>query len=154
MSFFTVDENSDVLVLVNANLLLGRLIAGFFPRIFDKAEKEALDEERVGRLLKRLLRGLIRSILAKLQEVDGQGDVKERVANVTMARPIRALTEAREYATRLNKHRLASFGRAEVHLKSLARTVTDVTSPLQSRNFLPVLQVRVGPTIAATPDTY
>ncbi|KAF8197074.1 Hydantoinase/oxoprolinase-domain-containing protein [Pholiota molesta] len=97
------------LAVTDANLLLGRLIPDYFPKIFGKSEKEPLDIEAS------------RSAFEKLaEEINAEQDKKLsldeivygfiKVANETMCRPIRALTEARGHAT--SKHILASFGGA------------------------------------------
>jgi len=102
------------LAVTDANLLLGRLIPDYFPKIFGKSEKESLDVEasrvtfeKVAREINdcNLSNGSARKL--KLDEIV-YGFIK--VANETMCRPIRALTEARGYAT--SRHILASFGGA------------------------------------------
>ncbi|THU83215.1 hypothetical protein K435DRAFT_807676 [Dendrothele bispora CBS 962.96] len=90
-----------VIALTDVDLLLGRLIPDFFPKIFGKSEKELLDE---GKLSKRLLGGLMRSMRNPEKHLEGRTVmvIFIKVANETMAGPIRALTEARGYAT--SKH--------------------------------------------------
>ncbi|THU81145.1 hypothetical protein K435DRAFT_694170, partial [Dendrothele bispora CBS 962.96] len=44
------------LVLTDANILLGRLISNFFPNIFDKAEKEPLDEDASRKAFEKVVR--------------------------------------------------------------------------------------------------
>ncbi|KAF5356710.1 hypothetical protein D9758_013743 [Tetrapyrgos nigripes] len=110
------------LALTDANLLLGRLIPDFFPKIFGKSEKEPLDEEAS----RKAFEGVVKRVNEEYKKPSStpksnQNQDKEwtfdqvvygfiKVANETMARPIRALTEARGHAT--GKHVLASFGGA------------------------------------------
>ncbi|KAL0948059.1 hypothetical protein HGRIS_010682 [Hohenbuehelia grisea] len=98
-----------VLAVTDANLLLGRLIPDYFPKIFGKSEKEPLDTDAS--------RAAFKPLVKEINETyDHELDFDEivygfiKVANETMCRPIRALTEARGYAT--GKHVLASFGGA------------------------------------------
>ncbi|KAH8825804.1 5-oxoprolinase [Flagelloscypha sp. PMI_526] len=97
------------LALTDANLLLGRLIPEYFPKIFGKDENEGLDIEASRLEFEKLAAQVNEGSETKLgfDEVV-YGFIK--VANETMCRPIRALTEARGYAT--GKHILASFGGA------------------------------------------
>ncbi|KAF8966099.1 Hydantoinase/oxoprolinase-domain-containing protein [Flammula alnicola] len=97
------------LAVTDANLLLGRLIPDYFPKIFGKSEKEPLDIE-ASRTAFEKLAAEINAEQEKKLSVDEivYGFIK--VANETMCRPIRALTEARGHAT--SKHILASFGGA------------------------------------------
>ncbi|KJA16587.1 hypothetical protein HYPSUDRAFT_71248 [Hypholoma sublateritium FD-334 SS-4] len=97
------------LAVTDANLLLGRLIPDFFPKIFGKTEKEALDIEASRTAFSRLADEINAEQHNKLTlDEIVYGFIK--VANETMCRPIRALTEARGHAT--SKHILASFGGA------------------------------------------
>ncbi|KAL4071889.1 Hydantoinase/oxoprolinase-domain-containing protein [Scleroderma yunnanense] len=97
------------LAVTDANLLLGRLIPTYFPKIFGKNENEGLDVEATRtafeRLAEQINEGL--EVPIELDEIV-YGFIK--VANETMCRPIRALTEARGYSSA--KHVLASFGGA------------------------------------------
>ncbi|KAI0791315.1 5-oxoprolinase [Abortiporus biennis] len=97
------------LAVTDANLLLGRLVPDYFPKIFGKSEKEPLDIEATKTAFEKLAKE-INDTQEKKLELDEiiYGFIK--VANETMCRPIRALTEARGYAT--SKHILASFGGA------------------------------------------
>jgi len=97
------------LAVTDANLLLGRLVPKYFPKIFGKSEKEPLDEDAS--------RGEFEKLAQNINEKSANdlgldeivyGFIK--VANETMCRPIRALTEAKGYAT--SSHILASFGGA------------------------------------------
>lgn len=87
--------------MTDANLVLGRLVPDYFPKIFGKSEEEPLDTEASRASFERLAKE-INANQAKQLDLDEivYGFIK--VANETMARPIRALTEARGYA--LSKH--------------------------------------------------
>ncbi|THH32682.1 hypothetical protein EUX98_g1507 [Antrodiella citrinella] len=97
------------LAVTDANLVLGRLVPDYFPKIFGKSEKEPLDIQ-ASRSAFEVLAKEINEGQEKHLELDEiiYGFIK--VANETMCRPIRALTEARGYAS--SKHILASFGGA------------------------------------------
>ncbi|KAI0040432.1 5-oxoprolinase [Auriscalpium vulgare] len=99
------------LAVTDANLLLGRLIPDYFPKIFGKSEKEPLDVD-ASRVAFEKVAEDINSSSAQDKDLSLDEIVYGfiKVANETMARPIRALTEARGYAT--SKHILASFGGA------------------------------------------
>ncbi|KAH0562262.1 hypothetical protein GP486_003035 [Trichoglossum hirsutum] len=99
------------LTVTDANLLLGRLLPEFFPKIFGKGEDEGLDED--------VTRGLFQELTDQINSemgVDRKMTPDEvaygfvKIANETMARPIRSLTEAKGHDTSL--HRLATFGGA------------------------------------------
>lgn len=102
------------LTVTDANLILGRLLPQYFPKIFGPNENEPLDYAATRSKFDELLK----EINASLKE---QGSEKEmslnevalgfiRVANEAMCRPIRALTQARGLDT--SKHVLACFGGA------------------------------------------
>jgi 5-oxoprolinase (ATP-hydrolysing) len=102
------------LTITDANLFLGRLLPDFFPKIFGKNEDEGLDAEASEKLFKKLARDINNDVASEdkskemsLDEV-AYGFIK--IANETMTRPIRSLTEARGHDT--SKHRLATFGGA------------------------------------------
>ncbi|KAI0260774.1 5-oxoprolinase [Gloeopeniophorella convolvens] len=97
------------LAVTDANLLLGRLIPDYFPKIFGKSEKEPLDVDASRRGFEKLSEDINKDSTNELNlDEIIYGFIK--VANETMCRPIRALTEARGYAT--SSHILASFGGA------------------------------------------
>ncbi|KAI0808216.1 5-oxoprolinase [Fomes fomentarius] len=99
------------LAVTDANLVLGRLVPDYFPKIFGKSEKEPLDIEASRAAFDKLAQEINATVTEeKKMDLDEivYGFIK--VANETMCRPIRALTEARGYAT--SKHILASFGGA------------------------------------------
>ncbi|KAH0613581.1 uncharacterized protein H6S33_005467 [Morchella sextelata] len=102
------------LTVTDANLFLGRLLPEFFPAIFGKNENEALDEDASKRLFEELTEEINKEICVK--EGDKPMTAEEvaygfiKIANESMTRPIRSLTEAKGYDT--SKHRLATFGGA------------------------------------------
>ncbi|GAB0094723.1 5-oxoprolinase [Sergentomyia squamirostris] len=113
------------LTVTDANLILGRLLPEYFPQIFGPNEDESLDyaaskrkfEELAIDINRHLLESGERSEELSLQEI-AMGFI--RVANETMCRPIRALTQARGYDT--SAHVLSCFGGAGgQHACSIAR---------------------------------
>ncbi|KAJ3902309.1 5-oxoprolinase [Lentinula edodes] len=108
------------LAVTDANLLLGRIIPDYFPKIFGKSEKEPLDVDASRVLFEKVVDEVNASGSSTGTDADAGSRKKLsmdevvygfiKVANETMCRPIRALTEARGYAT--SKHILASFGGA------------------------------------------
>jgi 5-oxoprolinase (ATP-hydrolysing) len=97
------------LTVTDANLFLGRLLPDFFPKIFGKNEDEGLDLEASEKLFKELT-DQINSETGKNMSVDEVAYGFIKIANETMTRPIRSLTEAKGHDT--SKHRLATFGGA------------------------------------------
>ncbi|XP_017466157.1 PREDICTED: 5-oxoprolinase [Rhagoletis zephyria] len=112
------------LTVTDANLILGRLLPDYFPKIFGPKENEALDFTVTKEKFEQM-RILINEYLKS------GGDTKQltvedvalgfiRVANEAMCRPIRALTQARGLDT--SQHVLACFGGAGgQHACSIAR---------------------------------
>ncbi|CEN61262.1 Putative 5-oxoprolinase [Aspergillus calidoustus] len=97
------------LTVTDANLFLGRLLPDYFPKIFGPNENEPLD---VG-----IVRRRFTELAEQINQETGQSKSPEeialgfiQVANESMAKPIRALTEARGYDT--SAHNLACFGGA------------------------------------------
>ena len=104
-------KNGPNLTVTDANLMCGRIVPEFFPKIFGPNENEALDKD---------------AVIVKFQELADQinatnPDLKNKtpyevalgfleVANVAMAKPIRQLTENKGFD--VTKHNLASFGGA------------------------------------------
>ncbi|OQV01003.1 Hydantoinase/oxoprolinase domain-containing protein [Cladophialophora immunda] len=97
------------LTVTDANLFLGRLLPDFFPKIFGKNEDEGLDPEASRKLFKELT-DEINSKTNKNMSADEVAYGFIKIANETMTRPIRSLTEARGHDT--SQHRLATFGGA------------------------------------------
>ncbi|KAJ5102878.1 hypothetical protein N7532_003407 [Penicillium argentinense] len=102
------------LTVTDANLFLGRLVPDFFPKIFGSNENQALDEEASRYLFEKLTEEINEKISkgghSKLMTPDEVAFGFIKVANETMTRPIRSLTEAKGHDT--SKHRLATFGGA------------------------------------------
>ncbi|KAK7701289.1 hypothetical protein SLS64_010332 [Diaporthe eres] len=97
------------LTVTDANLFLGRLVPEYFPAIFGPEENLPLDSEIVAQKFD--------EITAKINADAGRSMTPEEVAhgfidvaNESMCRPIRALTEARGFETA--QHNLATFGGA------------------------------------------
>lgn len=97
------------LTVTDANLFLGRLLPDFFPKIFGKNENEGLDPEASKKLFEELTND-INSQTGKDMSPDEVAYGFIKIANETMTRPIRSLTEAKGHDT--SQHRLATFGGA------------------------------------------
>ncbi|KAK8063128.1 hypothetical protein PG996_007780 [Apiospora saccharicola] len=101
------------LTVTDANLFLGRLIPEYFPAIFGVNEDLPLDSEVVAQKFAKLAEEINRDTTGsgspKMTSVEvAHGFID--VANESMCRPIRALTEARGFETA--QHNLATFGGA------------------------------------------
>ena len=109
------------LAITDANLLLGRLVPRYFPQIFGDSEKEPLDVKASELAFDQLCEEInSESPDKKSRDEIAYGFLK--IANETMCRPIRALTEARGYDT--TKHILASFGGASgQHCCAIAKSL-------------------------------
>ncbi|RCI04875.1 hypothetical protein CU098_000060 [Rhizopus stolonifer] len=97
------------LAVSDANLFLGRLLPDYFPKIFGPKEDQSLDRE----VVKAKFEELAKEINASTGEKKSLDEVVYgfiKVANETMCRPIRALTEAKGHDT--SHHTLAVFGGA------------------------------------------
>lgn len=99
------------LTVTDANLFLGRIFPEYFPSIFGPNEDQPLDEE----IVKVKFAELTKEINADRKDLTpftpeevAMGFLT--VANETMCRPIRSLTEGKGYVT--SGHHLASFGGA------------------------------------------
>lgn len=97
------------LTITDANLLLGRLLPEYFPKIFGPSEDQALDIE--------VVREKFSVMAQEVRQQTGRDITPEEtamgfieVANESMCRPIRALTEARGFE--ITAHNLAVFGGA------------------------------------------
>lgn len=107
------------LTVTDANLLLGRLIPDFFPKIFGPRENEPLDSEATRDAFHRLTRQ-VNELFPMTEEEVAMGFIN--VANEAMCRPIRALTQARGHDT--SRHVLACFGGAGgQHACAIARSL-------------------------------
>jgi 5-oxoprolinase (ATP-hydrolysing) len=101
------------LTVTDANLFLGRLLPEFFPHIFGENEDQPLDIEITTRLFNELTETVNKERKAKGQSEYSAEEVALgflKVADESMARPIRNLTEARGFET--GTHHLACFGGA------------------------------------------
>jgi len=102
------------LTITDANLFLGRLLPDFFPKIFGENEDEGLDAEASKKLFNELAEEINKEVAGgdkdKEMSIDEVAHGFIKIANETMTRPIRSLTEARGHDT--SKHRLATFGGA------------------------------------------
>ncbi|XP_018907256.2 5-oxoprolinase isoform X2 [Bemisia tabaci] len=116
------------LTVTDANLILNRLLPEYFPKIFGPQENESLDKEVALMKFEQLTKE-INEFLAYQNPSDNiKMTVEEvalgfiRVANETMCRPIRALTQAKGYDTR--DHVLACFGGAGAqHACAISRSL-------------------------------
>ncbi|KAI3395038.1 hypothetical protein diail_1861 [Diaporthe ilicicola] len=95
--------------VTDANLYLGRLLPEFFPKIFGKNENEGLDVEASKKVLQELT-DQVNNETGKKMTVDEVAYGFLTVANESMTRPIRSITEAKGHDS--SKHRLATFGGA------------------------------------------
>ncbi|OBT40699.1 hypothetical protein VE00_08908 [Pseudogymnoascus sp. WSF 3629] len=101
------------LTVTDANLFLGRLLPEYFPKIFGPNENEPLDVAITGEKFAELT-----SVINEEQKSKGRIEFTPEevalgflnVADESMSRPIRALTEARGHNTAV--HNLACFGGA------------------------------------------
>lgn len=97
------------LTVTDANLILGRLRPEFFPRIFGPNEDLPLDIDASRRLFESMTAEINKEVAEKLSVEEVAIGFLD-VANESMCRPIRTLTEAKGYDAGL--HNLASFGGA------------------------------------------
>ncbi|KAH7672720.1 5-oxoprolinase (ATP-hydrolyzing) protein [Dioscorea alata] len=115
------------LAVTDANLILGTVIPDYFPSIFGPHEDQPLDIEATRKAFEKLS-GEINSY-RKIQDPSVKDMLVEEialgfvnVANETMCRPIRQLTEMKGHETR--NHALACFGGAgPQHACSIARSL-------------------------------
>ncbi|KAK9467132.1 Hydantoinase B/oxoprolinase-domain-containing protein [Lipomyces arxii] len=99
------------LTVTDANLHLGRLLPEFFPKIFGLKENEGLDAAASETLFADMTKKINLELdKASQMSVDQVAYGFLKVANETMIRPIRTLTEAKGLDT--STHRLATFGGA------------------------------------------
>ncbi|KAL2435301.1 5-oxoprolinase [Exophiala dermatitidis] len=102
-----------LLTVTDANLFLGRLLPDYFPKIFGPNEDQPLDKDITAQKFQELT-----ATINKEQAEKGQAQFTAeevamgflKVADESMARPIRNITEARGFET--STHHLASFGGA------------------------------------------
>ncbi|KAG7747215.1 hypothetical protein KL911_002988 [Ogataea haglerorum] len=97
------------LTVTDANLITGRLIEEFFPKAFGPNEDEPLDYNSPLKKFEELTREINESTGTNFTVFDvAEGFLK--VANVSMSRPIKALTESKGH--KASDHVLCSFGGA------------------------------------------
>lgn len=109
------------LTITDANLFLGRLVPELFPSIFGPNEDEPLDIEATTRAFEEMTDHINKDMGSSLA-VDEVAYGFLKVANESMARPIRTLTEAKGHV--ISNHRLVSFGGAGgQHAVSIAETL-------------------------------
>ncbi len=110
------------LTVTDANLVLGRLLPSFFPRIFGPNENEELDLTATQEAFDRLTEQVNAAGGGKIMSREEVAAGFIRVANESMCRPIRALTQAKGYDTAC--HVLACFGGAGgQHACAIARSL-------------------------------
>jgi 5-oxoprolinase (ATP-hydrolysing) len=101
------------LTVTDANIVLGRLSADHFPKIFGPNENEPLDYDASRNAFEEMT-AIINNDLetsgGKLLSVEEVCLGFLDVANESMCRPIRQITESKGYNT--SDHNLASFGGA------------------------------------------
>lgn len=97
------------LTVTDCNLFLGRIIPEFFPSIFGPNADEPLDYDASSKLLEKLSVQISKESGKQISAKDVALGFIE-VANESMCRPIRALTEAKGFET--GKHYLSCFGGA------------------------------------------
>uniref|UniRef100_A0A1D1XQS7 5-oxoprolinase n=1 Tax=Anthurium amnicola TaxID=1678845 RepID=A0A1D1XQS7_9ARAE len=115
------------LAVTDANLILGTVIPDYFPSIFGPNEDQPLDIETTRKEFEKLSTSI--NSYRKSQDSYAEDMTVEEialgfvnVANETMCRPIRQLTEMRGHETR--NHALACFGGAgPQHACSIARSL-------------------------------
>ncbi|KAJ2371867.1 hypothetical protein H4S02_009399, partial [Coemansia sp. RSA 2611] len=112
-------RNGGPLCITDANLLLGRLRAEHFPHIFGPNENQPLDADTTRSLFEQMAEQInsemrTRHMLSGAAPRDKTAEEIAlgflQVANETMCRPIRTLTEAKGHD--VQKHALACFGGA------------------------------------------
>ncbi|XP_014213101.1 5-oxoprolinase [Copidosoma floridanum] len=104
------------LTVTDANLALGRLLPEYFPKIFGPQENETLDKLRTLEAFEKLSETINQFLITEGGKDGRRMSIEEvamgfiRVANETMCRPIRALTQAKGHDT--SHHILSCFGGA------------------------------------------
>ncbi|PSC69547.1 5-oxoprolinase isoform B [Micractinium conductrix] len=101
------------LAITDANLVLGRILPDFFPKIFGPLENESLDSEGARAALEAVAAEVNAQAAAAGQPPKSVDEIAMgflRVANETMCRPIRALTQMKGYD--VTQHVLSCFGGA------------------------------------------
>ncbi|XP_050304540.1 5-oxoprolinase [Anthonomus grandis grandis] len=117
------------LTVTDANLVLGRLLPDFFPKIFGPNEDSPLDKEATVKQFEILTHKINEFLVSQKRKGEkvkmSVQDVAMgfiHVANEAMCRPIRALTQGKGYDT--SRHALACFGGAGgQHACAIARSL-------------------------------
>ncbi|XP_041376521.1 5-oxoprolinase-like [Gigantopelta aegis] len=117
------------LTVTDANLCLGRILPEYFPHIFGDTEDQPLDKEKTDAAFHKLTKEVNGFLTSQPSDTKKEEMSPEqvamgfiRVANETMCRPIRALTQAKGHDT--SRHVLACFGGAGgQHACSIARSL-------------------------------
>ena len=125
-------KGGERLSVTDANVLLGRVQPGYFPKIFGPDESQPLDHEATKRSFEREA-DRINAELAQISRADGNAAPKPltpeeialgylKVADEAMCRPIRQITESKGHET--SAHVLAAFGGAgPQHACAVARAL-------------------------------
>jgi 5-oxoprolinase (ATP-hydrolysing) len=106
-------KKNGYLAVTDANLMLGRLLPDYFPKIFGKSENEPLDKDATRAAFEELTEKI-----NKFNKKKGSGELNLyevangfiKVANEAMSRPIRSITQARGINPK--NHILSIFGGA------------------------------------------
>ncbi|ROT78044.1 hypothetical protein C7M84_003267 [Penaeus vannamei] len=110
------------LAVTDANLVLGRLLPHYFPKIFGPQENEPLDKDSVIKAFKKITNEVNAHRSTQQLNIEEVAMGFIRVANEAMCRPIRALTQAKGHDT--SQHALAVFGGAGgQHACAVARSL-------------------------------
>jgi 5-oxoprolinase (ATP-hydrolysing) len=120
------------LTVTDANLMLGRLVPEYFPKIFGIHENEGLDIDATVKKFQLLTNEINQANPNSIPMTPHQvayGFLK--IANETMARPIRQLTEVKGHV--LKEHRLVSFGGAGGQCACDVARILDINTVLIHR---------------------
>ncbi|XP_053402483.1 5-oxoprolinase-like [Mercenaria mercenaria] len=117
------------LTVTDANLCLNRLLPQYFPKIFGKTQDQPLDDAATRKAFDKLAKEVNEFMQSQGESSSKQSMTVEevamgfiKVANETMCRPIRALTQAKGHDT--SRHILACFGGAGgQHACAIARSL-------------------------------
>lgn len=108
------------LTITDANLMCGRILPEYFPKIFGPEENEPLNFDIVKSKFEQLTKEINRDNPERQYNPYEVALGFLKVANFSMAKPIRVLTESRGYD--VSNHNLASFGGAGgQHAASIAQ---------------------------------
>lgn len=109
-------RNNGFLTVTDANLVLGRILPNYFPKIFGPNRDQPLDKESTIKAFNRLTEE-INEFIENSDSYDKKKLTIEevalgfiRVANEAMCRPIRSITQGKGYDT--SNHYLSCFGGA------------------------------------------